>query len=65
MKSGTSPSENLHRPRVVDGHCKIEKEGIINVSLNVGNCNGYGNADAYTGWNSATRIYVEEVEAPQ
>ncbi len=58
-------TQNNHRPQVVAGHCKITRKGIVNVALNVGNCPGHGNADAYTGWNSATRIYVEEIEAPQ
>ncbi len=53
------------RPRVILGRCMIQKKGTVNVALNVGNCRGYGNVDAYTGWNSATRIYVEEIEAPQ
>ena len=29
------------------------------------NCNGYGNADGYTGWNSVSRIFVEEVPKAQ
>jgi len=56
---------NLHRPRVIAGHCKVSKNHQINVALNVGNCHGYGNADASTGWNSSTRIYIEEVDQPQ
>ncbi|XP_066920857.1 collagen triple helix repeat-containing protein 1-like [Clytia hemisphaerica] len=66
MDLGTgSRQKNLHRPRVVRGHCKISKNHQVKVALNVGNCHGYGNADAYTGWNSATRIYIEEVDEPQ
>ncbi len=66
MNKGTNPRlKDLHRPRVVLGRCKIQKTGTVSIALNVGNCNGYGSADAYTGWNSATRIYVEEMEAPQ
>jgi len=66
MDLGTgSRQKNLHRPRVVRGHCKIPKNHQVKVALNVGNCHHYGNADAYTGWNSATRIYIEEVDEPQ
>ena len=57
--------KNLHRPRVITGHCKVSKNNQVNVALNVGNCHGYGNAGASTGWNSATRIYIEEVDEPQ
>ncbi len=56
---------NNHRPHVVAGRCKIEKKGAVDIALNVGNCPSYGDANAYTGWNSATRIYVEEIEPPQ
>ena len=63
MSTGTG--KDLHRSRVITGHCKVSKNHKVNVALNVGNCHGYGNADAYTGWNSATRIYIEEVDEPQ
>jgi len=56
---------NLHRPRVITGHCQYAKSGSVKVGFHVGNCNGYGNADAYTGYNSSTRIFVEEVDPPQ
>ncbi|XP_066930896.1 collagen triple helix repeat-containing protein 1-like [Clytia hemisphaerica] len=66
MHEGTGNRyKNQHRPQVITGHCKISKSNIINVALNVGNCNGYGNVDAQTGWNSATRIQIEEVDEPQ
>ena len=66
MEHGTGGNQkDLHRPRVVRGHCKISKINKVNVALNVGNCPGFGNADAYTGWRSATRIYIEEVDEPQ
>ena len=61
-------TKNLHRPRVIRGHCKISKQGAINIAFNLGDCShrtpkGYG--DAATGVNSAFRIYIEEVNAPQ
>ncbi len=67
MKNGTGTRlKDLHRPRVIFGHCKIQKKGTVSVALNVGNCAGYKNvAYPHTGWNSATRIYIEEIEAPQ
>ena len=57
--------KNLHRPRVIAGHCKINKKGRVNVAFNVGNCRHYKPGDAHTGWNSATRIHIYEMEAPQ
>lgn len=61
----TGKTINFPRPQVILGRCKIQKKGLVSVALNVGNCQGLGNADALTGWNSATRIYIEEIEAPQ
>ena len=37
----------------------------MRVGFWVGNFAGYGSAYAYTGWNSVSRIYVEEVPPPQ
>ena len=58
-------THDLHRPRVITGSCQNIAAGTVNVGFYVGNCDGYGNADAYTGWNSATRIYIEEKEPMQ
>ena len=53
------------RSRTITGHCRIKTRGLVNVGLNIGNCPGYlGDADGYTGWNSPTRILVEEVNPP-
>ncbi|XP_068681031.1 collagen triple helix repeat-containing protein 1-like [Montipora foliosa] len=57
--------KNLLRVRQIDGVCENVQQGIVRVGFNVGNCASYGNADAYTGWNSVSRIYVEEVLPPQ
>eukprot|EP00111_Clytia_hemisphaerica_P008010 TCONS_00023280-protein len=57
--------QNLHRPRVIRGHCKISKKQQVNVALNVGDCTIRPGGDAYTGWQSSTRIYIEEVDRPQ
>lgn len=61
----TDVQEDLHRTRSIIGHCKIQKSGIINVALNVGDCGGYTGGDAMTGYKSSTRIYIEEIEPPQ
>ncbi|XP_066936544.1 collagen triple helix repeat-containing protein 1-like [Clytia hemisphaerica] len=64
-KGKGSRYKNLHRPRVIAGHCKINKSGRVNVGFNVGNCRSYPPGDAHTGWNSATRIHIYEMEPPQ
>jgi len=57
---------NLHRPGVIRGHCNIPRNGKVNVEFRVGNCNRYAaGGDAFTGWNSISRIYIEEVNSPQ
>ena len=56
---------NNHRPHGIRGHCQNIMAGTVNIGFYVGNCYGYGNSNAYTGWGSATRIYVEEKEPMQ
>lgn len=65
MIHGDGGKKNLHRVRQIEGVCEKVPPGIVRVGFWVGNCKGVGNADAYTGWNSVSRIYVEEVPAPQ
>ena len=66
MRFGTGANlKDLHRVRQIDGVCENVQQGIVRVGFNVGNCASHGNADAYTGWNSVSRIYVEEVLPPQ
>ena len=55
----------MHRVRQIEGVCEKVNKGIVRVGFWVGNCVGYGTADADTGWNSVSRIYVEEVPPPQ
>ena len=58
--------KNLHRVRHIEGHCNNIHKGKVRVGFWVGNCAGYsGSYDAQTGWNSVSRIFVEEVPKPQ
>jgi len=41
--------------------CNGIHKGRVRVGFWVGNCAGYGSVDAYTGWDSVSRIYIEEV----
>ena len=65
MLHGNGGKKNLLRPRHIEGVCEKVAKGTVRVGFWVGDCFGYGSADAYTGWNSVSRIYVEEVPAPQ
>ena len=67
MEKGTGAHvKSIHRPRVITGACLLSKTGTVNIALNVGRCHGNSIiADAVTGWNSATRIMIEEIGKPQ
>ena len=68
MATGASPNKvkNLLRVRMIEGVCEKVSKGEVKVGFNLGNCAGFSKAaDAYTGWNSVSRIYVEEVPPPQ
>ncbi|XP_077996719.1 collagen triple helix repeat-containing protein 1-like [Glandiceps talaboti] len=52
---------NLHRHYNVEGICQGLSAGDIDVSYYVGACSGHGYYDAYTGWNSASRIIIQEI----
>ncbi|XP_078368013.1 collagen triple helix repeat-containing protein 1-like [Oculina patagonica] len=57
--------KDLHRVRHIEGHCNNIHKGKVRVGFWVGNCKHYGKGDAFTGWQSVSRIYVEEVPKPQ
>ena len=65
MVHGNNFKKNLHRVRQIEGVCEKVDKGIVRVGFWVGNCKSYGTADAVTGYNSVSRIYVEEVPPPQ
>ncbi len=63
-KSGTQ--NNLHRVRQIEGVCEKVHKGTVRVWFWVGKCAcGHKSGDADTGWNSVSRLYVEEVPPPQ
>ncbi|XP_020916851.1 collagen triple helix repeat-containing protein 1-like [Exaiptasia diaphana] len=57
--------KDLYRVRHIEGHCDKIHKGKVRVGFMLGNCKGYGNADANTGWNSVSRLFIEEVPRPQ
>ena len=62
---GRVKSQDPLRVRHIEGHCNNIHKGKVRVGFWVGNCPSYGNADADTGYNSVSRILVEEVPKPQ
>lgn len=57
---------NIHKTTQIAGYCEGIAKGIVRVAINVGDCVGKkAGSDAYTGWNSVTRIMIEEVPPPQ
>ena len=58
-------TQNLYRHRHIEGYCNQVPKGRVRVGFWVGNCASYGNADAGSGWNSVSRIVIEEVPPPQ
>ena len=57
---------NPFRVRHIEGVCNALPAGIVEVGFHVGYCKDYSyNADAHSGWNSVSRIYVEEIPPPQ
>lgn len=62
----TGTKHNLHRHRHIEGHCSNIHKGKVRVGFWVGKCvSGHKSADAYTGWHSMSRIFIEEVPKPQ
>jgi len=63
---GKSTSQNIHRVNNIEGHCNNIHKGKVRMGFWVTNCAGYsGSYDAYTGWKSVSRIFIEEVPKPQ
>ena len=56
---------NIHRVAQIGGYCEGIPKGTVRVGFDVGSCVGKKAADAYTGWNSVTRIMIEDVPLSQ
>ena len=58
--------KKLHRHSHIKGHCNNIHKGKVRVGFWVGHCNnGHALADAYTGWTTMSRIFIEEVARAQ
>ena len=58
-------TQDLHRVRHIEGHCNNIHKGKVRVGFWVGNCPGITPGDAYTGYASVSRIFIEEVPKAQ
>ena len=57
---------NIHKTTQIAGFCEGIAKGTVRVGINVGDCVGKkSGSDAFTGWNSVTRIMIEEVPPTQ
>ena len=63
MEQGSG--KDLHRVRHIEGHCNGIPKGTVRVGFWVGNCQSHTPANAYTGYISVSRIFVEEVPKAQ
>ena len=52
-------------PGAIEGYCDNIHKGKIRVGINIGNCPGYGDSNGHTGWNSVSRLMIEEVPRSQ
>lgn len=55
--------DNL-RPATIEGYCENIHKGRIRVGINIGNCSG-GNTNGITGYQSVSRLIIEEVPRSQ
>ncbi len=61
-----SAQVNPHRHRHIEGYCNQVPKGHIRVGFWIGKCeSGNSLGDGHTGWNSTSRIVIEEVPPPQ
>ena len=58
----TAAGKNLYRHRQIEGHCNNIHKGRVRVGFWVGN---WLATDAYTGWTTMSRIFIEEVARAQ
>ena len=63
--SWPSGSPNLLHHRSFEGYCENIPQGRVTVELWVGQCPTEPLGDAYTGWQSVSRIMIEEVSRAQ
>ena len=64
--SSSAGNPYLYHHRSFEGYCENIPQGTVTVELWVGSCpSGSTLGNAYTGWDSVSRIMIEEVSRPQ
>ena len=58
-------NSDVLRPRHIEGFCENIPSGIIRIAVRVGNCPDYGSSNRLSGWNSVSRIMIEEYPQSQ
>ena len=53
------------RHRHIEGYCNQVRKGHVRVGFWIGKCATHRFGKGYTGWNSMSRIVIEEVPPPQ
>ena len=61
----SSGNHDLYHHRSFEGYCENIPQGAVRVELWVGKCGGRALGDAFTGWESVSRIMIEEVSRSQ
>ena len=61
----SSGNHDLYHHRSFEGYCENIPQGAVRVELWVGQCGSRTLSDAYTGWESVSRILIEEVSRSQ
>jgi len=62
----SAENSNLLHHRSFEGYCENIPQGTVRVELWVGSCpSGHTLGEAYTGWESVSRIMIEELSRPQ
>ena len=61
----SSGNHYLYHHRSFEWYCENISQGAIRVELWVGQYSGNTLGNAYTDWNSVSRIMIEEVSRPQ
>ena len=60
-----SGNPSLYHHRSFEGYCENVPQSAVRVELWIGQCSGQTLGSARTGWNSESRIIIEEVSRPQ
>ena len=63
--SWSSGNPELLHHRSFEGYCENIPQCTVRVELWVGSCPGYTVGNVYTGWQSVSRIVIEEVSRAQ